>query len=125
MKIAECKITTGPSGFRLWIKLASGHGIYLDVTLIPDLANRSQSNLESVAISGDATTLTWEQPDFHVSLVELIKTAVGAADLERILSSKAASALGRRGGQARTAAKIKASRKNGKKGGRPRTKPNP
>ncbi len=61
---------------------------------------------------GNGSSLHWPELDLDVYVPNLIKNIYG--------TKKWMSALGRRGGMVRSAAKCRSSRKNGAKGGRPR-----
>lgn len=67
------------------------------------------------AMNGEA--LTVEDLDVDVSIPGLLRDLVGV--------TAAAAALGRKGGSARSEAKAAAVREYGKRGGRPRTFPQP
>lgn len=117
MEIVNARMVAGETRPRLWVLMATGHGFFVDIDSISGLASRLPDNLKSVIVSDG--TLEWREPNLRITLIELIELVLGPVGLEATLSPIAARAFGRRGGRVRSDAKAKASKKNGKKGGRP------
>lgn len=120
MKIVGCMISPGSDGPRLWIKMETGHGFYVDPASVSRLADRPQHSLANMTISKEGDAIEWGEPDFCINVVQLLELVLSPTGFETYLRSRAASRFGSSGGRARTEAKGKASRENGKKGGRPR-----
>lgn len=123
MKIIETAIRSTPGdGLRLWVQLDSGHSLSLNVGIIEGLERQTKDVLSRVEISDDRTSISWPELSFALTNLEMVKIAVGPERFENMLRSTVASDYGRRGGSVRSDAKAAAARKNGRKGGRPRTK---
>lgn len=97
---------------QLHVILANGVEIVVPVDLIASLRRVSDVDLAGVRIGPAGVGLRWERLDQDLSVAGLAQIAVGRQTL--------LSASGAAGGAARTAAKARASRINGQKGGRPR-----
>ena len=79
--------------------------------IVPGLRGRTPSELSKVALSPSGAGLHWDDLDVDVSVVGVLFAAF--SDRER------RSELGRLAGSVRSAAKTRAARRNGTKGGRP------
>lgn len=98
---------------RVIVRLDSGVQITFPVRLVEGLANASPHDLADIEISPAGLGLHWPKLDADVYVPALLKGVFGS-------KSWMAAQLGESGGKARTDAKVDASRKNGRKGGRPR-----
>jgi hypothetical protein len=97
---------------RLHVTLASGATLLVPVALIASLRQASDADLARVRIGAAGVGLRWDELDEDLSIAGLARVALGRHVL--------LSASGAAGGAARTAAKVRAARANGRKGGRPR-----
>lgn len=98
---------------RVIVRLDSGVQITFPVRLAEGLANASPHDLADIEISPTGLGLHWPKIDADVYVPALLQGVFGS-------KSWMAALLGESGGKARTHAKVAASRKNGRKGGRPR-----
>lgn len=96
------------------IKLATGVELAIPRPLLQGLENATPEQAAEVEIWGPGSSLHWESLDVDHHVPSLIEGVFG--------NRRWMSELGKRGGVARTAAKARAARKNGRKGGRPRKK---
>lgn len=101
--------SVGVADDALRLRLASGVGIDIPITLIPEVQGNS-SELQEVRIFGDA--VEWPALDVHLNLAGLVVDALGVETVRREIA--------KRNGARSSAAKAAAVRENGKKGGRPR-----
>jgi hypothetical protein len=97
---------------RLVIELATGVEVAIPRKLMQGLENATPAQLFGVEVNNFGSALHWESLDVDHYVPDLIDGAFG--------TRKWMSELGRIGGTSRSAAKRKASRTNGLKGGRPR-----
>lgn len=97
---------------RFVVDLANGATFIFPPSLSEGLADASAKDLKEVTITPSGEGLRWERLDADLSLTSLLMGIFG--------SRSWMSELGRQGGKAKTAAKVQASRENGRKGGRPR-----
>jgi len=103
-----------PTERALQIALTNGAAITLPVKLIPNLRRASPQHIRAVEILGRGSGLHWEGLDLDLSVPGLLSSVfAGPAWLAE---------LGRIGGRKSSAAKAAAARRNGRKGGRPRTR---
>lgn len=91
---------------RLVLELTNGYSLGVPVATLPHLQDATASQLREVKLIA-AGALEFESLDVHYSVPGLVM-ALSARE------------IGRLGGQATSARKKRASRANGKKGGRPR-----
>jgi hypothetical protein len=94
------------------IKLASGVGLTIPRKLLQGLESATPEQVAQVEIWGPGSSLHWEALDVDHYVPSLIEGVFG--------NRRWMSELGKRGGAARSEAKVQAARKNGRKGGRPR-----
>jgi hypothetical protein len=92
------------------VDFTNGATFMVPATSIQGLENASDAQLADVALLGE-TGLHWESLDVDFTIAGLMNGLFGTA---KFMEAQ------RRGGQSRSEAKIKASRANGAKGGRPR-----
>ena len=92
--------------------LSNGTTFTVPVDLVPSLRQASDAELADVRLGPAGVGLRWERLDEDLTIAGLARVALGR---EVLLS-----ASGAVGGAARSAAKSRASRANGRKGGRPR-----
>lgn len=97
---------------RLHVTLTNGASLMVPIALIASLRRASDLDLAEVSVGVAGVGLRWERLDEDLSVSGLARVALGRRVLLR--------ASGAAGGVSRTAAKVKASRVNGLKGGRPR-----
>jgi len=98
----------------LHVELTNGAAFTVPVKLIPALERASPREIRAVAVLGRGGGLHWESLDLDLSVPELLSSVFeGPTWLAE---------LGRIGGRRSSPAKVAAARKNGRKGGRPRTR---
>ena len=97
----------------LSIELTNGAAITLPVKLIPALRQAGPPDVREVEILGRGSGLHWESLDLDLSVPNLLSSVFAGPEW--------LSELGRLGGRKSSAAKAAAARRNGRKGGRPRT----
>ena len=98
----------------LRIELTNGAAISVPVKLIPALKRASPSEVRSVEVLGRGGGLHWEALDVDLSVPGLVSSVFAGPEWM--------AELGRVGGRRSSAAKAAAARRNGRKGGRPRTR---
>lgn len=96
---------------RVVIELATGVVVQIPAPLLQGLANASPQDLAAVRISPQGTALHWDSVDADFSVAGLLAGIFG--------TQAWMAEVGRKGGQAKSAAKAAAARANGQKGGRP------
>lgn len=94
------------------VVLTNGTTFTMPLVRLPHLSHLSDDELNEVALTPYGYALEWEGPNTDVTIEYLAELAFGKPTLMR--------AAGRAGGRVRSAAKTRAARENGKKGGRPR-----
>ncbi len=100
------------SGRRLHVTLSNGAALVIPIQLIASLRKASDAELATVSVGAAGIGLHWEGLDEDLTIAGLAQIALGTRTLFR--------ASGSAGGSVRTPAKIRASQRNGRKGGRPR-----
>jgi hypothetical protein len=98
---------------RIVVRLNTGVELTFPARLAEGLADASPDNLADIEISPAGLGLHWPRLDADLYVPALLQGVFGS-------KSWMASLLGAEGGRSRTAAKVAASRENGRKGGRPR-----
>ena len=93
------------------MQFRNGTELLVPVSAIEEIAQTPVANLRTIAASPLGDGLIFDDADVAIYVPGLLRDLFGGAF---------AGALGKRGGRARTPAKIAAARKNGQKGGRPR-----
>jgi hypothetical protein len=101
-----------PDSRRLVVELRNGAFLGVPLELLPDLHDATAEELARLTIGPAGLSVQWPALDQDLSIEGLARIAFGSATLRR--------AWGSEGGSARTAAKARAARRNGLKGGRPR-----
>ena len=96
------------------IQLTNGAQMSLPTSLVPGLDGASVREVREVVVGPAGLGLRWERLDLDLSVASLVQVCFGAPLLLR--------AAGSAGGSARSPAKARAARLNGRKGGRPRTR---
>jgi hypothetical protein len=99
---------------RIIVDLRNGLSFHFPPASLPELRGADAETLADVAVDPMGVGLRWQRLDADYELTGLLDALFG--------SSWAVRALARVGGRVRSAAKTRASRKNGAKGGRPRTR---
>jgi hypothetical protein len=94
-------------GGRIVLELTNGFLVGIPVSALVDIADASGSKLAEVRVSPAGSALYFDALDAHYSVSALV-LAMTARE------------VGRAGGKSRSAAKRRAARANGAKGGRPR-----
>jgi hypothetical protein len=100
----------------LRIVLTNGASLTVPVRLIPALQHAAARDLQQVEVLGRGGGLHWENLDLDLDL------SVPALVASLFAGSGWMTELGRAGGRRASAAKTAAARKNGRKGGRPRSR---
>ena len=98
----------------LRIELTNGATITLPVELIPGLSRAAARDVRAVEILGRGGGLHWETLDLDMSVPGLLSSLFSGPEW--------LAELGRAGGRKSSPAKAAAARRNGRKGGRPRTR---
>lgn len=98
----------------LRIELTNGATITLPVELISGLEGARPKDLRGVEVLGRGSGLHWEALDLDLSVPGLLSSWFSGPEW--------LAELGRIGGRNSSAAKAAAARRNGRKGGRPRTR---
>ncbi len=94
------------------IYLKTGVFLGLPRTLLQGLENATETDLADFWLSSNGDAVHWEKLNASFSIPGLVAGVFG--------TKQWMASVGRKGGQAKTPAKLAASRENGKKGGRPR-----
>jgi hypothetical protein len=94
---------------RIVVDLTNGASFSFPPQLVERLADATPEQLAQVELLGDGYGLGWEELDEHLTVPGLLNGVFGTAKW-----------MARLAGQSRSAAKVKAARANGAKGGRPR-----
>lgn len=97
----------------LKIELTNGASLSVPVRLIPQLQGALARDLAQVEVLGRGGGLHWEKLDLDLSVPALVASLFAG--------SSWMAELGRVGGKRASAAKTAAARKNGRKGGRPKS----
>ncbi len=97
-------------GERLGLELTNGFLFGIPVATLPRLAQATAAQLADVELSPEGGALRFDALDADYSVPGLVLSAT-------------AREVGRQGGQVRSAAKTRAAKANGAKGGRPRKVP--
>lgn len=98
----------------LRIELTNGAVMTVPVKLIPGLKRATPSEIRSVEVLGRGGGLHWDSLDLDLSVPTLVSSVFAGPEWM--------AELGRVGGRRSSAAKAAAARKNGRKGGRPRSR---
>jgi|HubBroStandDraft_5_1064220.scaffolds.fasta_scaffold447486_1 hypothetical protein len=98
----------------LRIELTNGAAVTLPVKLIPSLKRAAARDVRAVEILGRGGGLHWESLDLDLSIPGLLSSVFSGPEW--------LAELGRVGGRKSSPTKAAAARKNGRKGGRPRTR---
>lgn len=98
----------------LRIELTNGAAITLPVKLIPNLRRAAARDVREVEVLGRGGALHWKRLDLDLSVPGLLSSVFAGPEW--------LAELGRIGGRRSSAAKTAAARRNGRKGGRPRTR---
>ena len=96
------------------LEFGGGASMRIPVEVIPELNQAPASSLEAMSISPSGDALSWLELAVDIQVPDLVERAFGA----RLF----AAATGRRGGRCKSQAKAAASKANGAKGGRPRSR---
>ncbi|WP_103035554.1 DUF2442 domain-containing protein [Castellaniella caeni] len=105
-----------PASQHIAITLRHGIVLTIPVRLLQGLADAPPASLNRIEVSPMGTGLYWPDLDVDLYIPSLIQGLFGT---RRWM----ASLMGKAGGSARSNAKTQAARINGRKGGRPRKKP--
>jgi hypothetical protein len=100
-------------GGRLVVDLTNGATFLVPAELVQGLEGAALSALSAVEVTPGGEALHWEALDVDISVPGLLNGIFGTRAWMR--------ELGRRGGSSKSARKVEAARRNGKKGGRPRS----
>jgi hypothetical protein len=99
---------------RIVVELKSGAAFAIPVGHLDELDGADAATLAEVEPISGGEGLAWEALDVHISVPGILASMLGP-ELVR--------AFARRGGSATSERKAAAARENGRKGGRPRTRP--
>jgi hypothetical protein len=99
---------------RVFIELKNGVVMGFPKTLLQGLEDATPEQLLEIEITSSGYGLHWESLDVDLAVPQLVAGIFG--------TQKWMSEMGRQGGRVKSEAKAKASRENGKRGGRPRNK---
>lgn len=97
---------------KVLIDLDNGCTLLVPPELAQGLTGASSAKLADIIVLGPGTTISWPQLDVQFSVASLLTGIFGT----RAWMTE----LGRAGGRVKSAAKSRAARRNGAKGGRPR-----
>lgn len=97
---------------KVFIEMKNGIEMGFPYQLLQGLESATPEQLAEVEVTPSGYGLHWESLDVDLGVPQLVSGIFGT----RVWMAE----LGRQGGQAKSAAKEKASRENGKRGGRPR-----
>ena len=100
------------SRHRIIMELTNGCVFGFPVRDIPWLRHMAPAQLSDVEVSPGGSGLIWDAVDIDLDVAGLILSSIGRAEKAR--------EFGRLAGSAKSAAKARAARANGAKGGRPR-----
>lgn len=100
---------------RLVVELSTGVELSIPTSMIEGLAGASADDLRDIEVTPAGTGLHFPRLDADVYVPALIDGVTGSP-------AWMAQQLGRVGGKATTARKVRASRENGRLGGRPKTR---
>lgn len=106
---------------RVIVDLSNGTTFIFPPHLAQELSGASDAELADVRVLGVGFALEWATLDAHFSVENLLAGIFGNKKWMENLNHHMAE-IGRKGGQATSAAKRKASAENGRKGGRPKLK---
>lgn len=112
--VTEVEYRPGPGLDLLILKLNDGHRHVIPREDLQGLQSATKEQIERVEILGSGTGLHWPELDVDFYVPGLLRGVYG--------TKKWMAAIGRSGGSVRSAAKKRAARANGLKGGRPRRK---
>ena len=104
---------------RLVLELQNGATLLVPINLIQGLDIADEKALADFDLVLGGSQIHWHSLDVQIYIKSLVEGVFGTPLWMQQLK-KHYSSIGAKGGAARTTAKIAASRKNGKKGGRPR-----
>jgi hypothetical protein len=104
-----------PAGGLITVELTNGSFFGFPARLGQGLRRASPALLAEVEVSPSGEALHWERLDVDLRVAALLQGVFGSKTWMR--------ELGRAGGAVRNAAKARAARRNGAKGGRPRKRP--
>lgn len=113
-RVINLEYKSGPGLDLLILKLENGHRHVIPREDLQGLEKATKEQIANVEIIGNGMGLHWPALDVDHYVPNLLKRVYGT---RRWMAE-----IGRRGGAASSAAKRRASRKNGLKGGRPRRK---
>jgi hypothetical protein len=108
-----------PRSHRLVLDLENGSTLIVPTTLIQGLENANDTDISNVELVLKGSQLHWKELDVQIHVKSLLDGIFGTRVWMDHLRDHY-SAIGSKGGAAKSASKTAASRENGKKGGRPR-----
>ncbi len=97
---------------RVFMELKNGIVLGFPYQVLQGLESATSEELLEVEVTPSGYGLHWESLDVDLAVPELVAGIFGTKSWMAV--------LGQKGGQAKSSAKAKASRENGKRGGRPR-----
>jgi len=112
--VTEVEYRPGPGLDLLILKMSDGHRQVIPREDLQGLQSATKEQIARVEILGSGTGLHWPDLDVDLYVPSLLRGVYG--------NKKWMAEIGRSGGSVRSAAKKRAARANGLKGGRPRRK---
>ena len=97
---------------RVVLELSNGTAFAFPAKIVRGLEKASRAQRAALALSPSGSGVIWDALDADISVPGILSATFRRAGLAMM--------LGRAGGEAKSKAKSKAARANGKKGGRPR-----
>lgn len=113
-RVTAVEYRPGPGLDLLVLKLSDGHRLLIPREDLQGLQSATREQIARVEIVGNGTGLHWPELDLDHYVPSILRHVYGT---KRWMAE-----IGRSGGFVKSAAKQKASRSNGFKGGRPRNK---
>jgi hypothetical protein len=111
-RVTEVEYRPGPGLDLLILKMSDGHRHVIPREDLQGLHSATKEQIARVEILGSGTGLHWPELDVDFYVPGLLRGVYG--------NKKWMAEIGRRGGSVKSAAKKRAARANGLKGGRPR-----
>ena len=105
-----------PAERRFSLTLMDGTSISFSADALPELAEKSPEDLSAVEIIPSRTGLSWRSLDLDIAVSGLVLALLDKPEWKRAIRQ----AANRYAARTPSEARIRASRENGKKGGRPR-----
>lgn len=105
-----------PEARRFSLTLMDGTSIEFSAAALPELAERNTEDLAAAEIIPSGSGLSWRSLDLDISVSGLVLALLAGPEWKRAIRQ----AANRLAARTKSEARLRASRENGKKGGRPR-----